>query len=251
MYAELADFFYVWLRTALKNEYPDEFNPELTPKEEEIVENAHWAPQRGTRTEAEKYLTKDAAFFTSGLTRIFQETARHVEDDGLLVFTFHHQANEAWASVLQTVLNADFNVTAVVPVHAEMTSSPHIQDKANISYDAVVVCRKQTEEPKPVQWVDVTDQIYLKAERLVRELESKVNPLASEDIFVITIGKCLEEYSQHYYQGRSYVQHDGEPVGVDEASTAARRGTSGASGRSWTSWWKKPKDDCGRPVWMQ
>jgi putative DNA methylase len=217
MYSELADFFYVWLRTALEDEYPEQFGAHLTPKEEEVIENAHWAPSSGSRTEASQYLTKDEAFFTTGLTRIFQETSRHVEDDGVMVFTFHHQANEAWASVLRTVLNADFNVTAVIPVHAEMTSSYHIADKANISYDAVIVCRKQTEAPKEVQWVDVTDQIYLKAERLVRELEEKLNPLASEDIYVVAIGKCMEEYSQHYYRGESFVKHQGKPVGIDEA----------------------------------
>ncbi|MGI5818115.1 MAG: DUF1156 domain-containing protein [Armatimonadota bacterium] len=217
MYAELSDFFYVWLRTALQDSYPEQFGPDLVPKEEEIVENAHWVPKRGNRTEAAKYLTKDEAFFTTGLTRVFQETARRVEDAALLVFTFHHQAIEAWGAVLRTVLNADFNVTSVVPVHAEMLQSLHIQDKANISYDAVIVCRKQTEAPKEVQWVDVTDQIYLKAERLVRELEERLSPVASEDIYVIAIGKCMEEYSQHYYRGESFVKHRGEPVGVDDA----------------------------------
>ncbi|MGD9496491.1 MAG: DNA methyltransferase [Armatimonadota bacterium] len=210
MYGELSDFYYVWLRSALEAGHTDAFGPLLTPKEEEVVETV-------TRGHGAPFLHKDEEFFTTALTRIFQETARHMEDDGLLVFTFHHQANEAWASVLRTVLNADFNVIAVIPVHAEMRTSLHIQDKANISYDAVIVCRKQTEPPREVQWVDVSDQIWRKAAELVQQLEGRFNPLASEDIYVIAIGKCMEEYSQHYYRGQSFVTHKGKPVGIEEA----------------------------------
>ncbi len=217
MYAELSDFFYVWLRTALADVYPAEFAAPLTPKDEEVVENAHWVPRKGGRTEAALYLTKDQKFFTTGLTRIFAEAGRHLEDDGLLVFTFHHQANEAWASVLRTALDAGYYMTGVVPVHAEMRTSLHIRDKANISYDAVIVCRKQTAEPGRVDWLDLSDAIYVKAEGLIRELETRMTPVAAEDIYVIVIGKCMEEYSRHYWQGRSYVYYEGQPVSIEDA----------------------------------
>lgn len=247
MYAELSDFFYVWLRTALADAYPAEFGRPLTPKDEEIIENAHWAPKTGGRTEATLYLTKDQEFFTNGLTRIFAEAGRHLEDDGLLVFTFHHQANEAWASVLRTALDAGYYMTAVVPVHAEMRTSLHIRDKANISYDAVIVCRKQTAEPGRVDWLDLSDAIYVKAEGLVRELETRMTPVAAEDIYVIVIGKCMEEYSRHYWQGRSYVYYEGQLVGIEDALDGnADRGIRGigeivdqlveeAEGRMWPS----------------
>ncbi len=210
MYAELSDFFYVWLRTALAGDYPETFGRPLTPKDEEVVETV-------TRGHGVAFLTKDEAFFTGGLTRIFDEAGRHLINDGLLIFTFHHQANEAWASVLKTVLDAGFYVVAVYPVHAEMVSSLHIRDKANISYDALIVCRKQVREPERVLWRDVADQVYLRAERLVRELENGARALLPEDIYVIAIGKCLEDYSRHYYRGRSYVTWQDQPVDIAEA----------------------------------
>jgi putative DNA methylase len=126
MYAELADFFYVWQRTALQRDYPDIYGSPLTPKAEEVVNQKSRAPNV-------EFLTKDEAFFTTSLTRIFAEAGRVLKDDGVLVFTFHHQANEAWAAVLKTVLDAGFVVKAVYPVHAEMVSSLHIYDKANIA----------------------------------------------------------------------------------------------------------------------
>ncbi len=215
MYAELSDFFYVWLRSVLAAHYPDAFTRSLTPKDEEIVEQVS---ARGNVA----YLTKDRAFFAEGLTRVFSEAGRYLSAKGLLVFTFHHQANEAWASVLNTALDAGYYMMAVVPVHAENIGSLHIKDKANISYDAVIVCRKQTEAPERAEWQDLTDRIYLKAQRLVRELESQratngQAALAPEDIYVIAIGKCLEEYSQYYFQGHSYVYHKGQPVDVEAA----------------------------------
>ncbi len=218
MYAELSDFFYVWLHTALEDRYPAEFAPPHAPKEEEVVENEHW----GGGSSA---LMKSAEFFTTGLTRVFTEAQRYLALEGLMVFTFHHQENEAWGSVLRTVLDAGMYITAIYPVHAEMQSSLHIRDKANIAYDAVIVCRKQTAEPERIDWIDLSDRIYLKAQQLVRELEYRGQPergdlplpLPPEDIYVIVIGKCLEEYSRHYYNGRSYVTKGGEAVSIDEA----------------------------------
>ena len=83
MYAELSDFFYVWLRSALQPSYPEVFGAPLAPKDEEVVDQKSRAPNV-------PFLTKDEAFFTAGLTRIFDEAGRCLEDDGLMVFTFHH-----------------------------------------------------------------------------------------------------------------------------------------------------------------
>jgi adenine-specific DNA methylase len=210
MYAELSDFFYVWLRSALQPSYPEVFGTPLAPKDEEVVDQKSRAPNV-------PFLTKDEAFFTAGLTRIFDEAGRCLDDSGLMVFTFHHQANEAWASVLKTVLDAGFFVVAVYPVHAENVESVHIRDKANISYDALIICRKQTGEPETTNWRDVADRVYLRAERLVKELEGEARGLLPEDIYVIAIGKCLEAYSRHYYRGRSYVYWQDQPVGIEEA----------------------------------
>jgi len=212
MYGELADYYYVWLRTALLSDHPDVFSSALIMKEEEVVEQV-------TRGHGAAFLHKDEAFFTSGLTRIFAEAREHLDDEGVMVFTFHHQANEAWASVLQTALDAHFIIEAVYPVYAESPYSNHIHDKANISYDAVIVCRKQEDKPPQVEWRDIEDRVFVRAEQLVRELEQRANGnrLAPEDIYVIAIGKCMEEYSKHYFRGQSYVTKGGKPVGIEEA----------------------------------
>jgi adenine-specific DNA methylase len=122
-YAELSDFFYVWLRLGLKDVY-QEFAPEFSPKANEIVENS----TRGkTRME-----------FYKGLSAVFAHVHSKVPDDGLLVFTFHHtdQEGTVWEGLLQSLCDTGFEIVAVYPIHAEREASLHLMDKENVSYDS-------------------------------------------------------------------------------------------------------------------
>jgi adenine-specific DNA methylase len=83
MYSESADFFYVWLRLALKDKY-EYFQSELSPKETEIVVK-----------KVEREWIKSEEDFIEGLTAVFKESGRKLKEDGLMVFTFHHQEEKA------------------------------------------------------------------------------------------------------------------------------------------------------------
>src|SRR5439155_10106439 len=75
-YAELADFFYVWLRLVLKDRYPW-FAPEDTPKREEIIQN--------------QVRRKSQDDFFRELASAFGRVRACLPESGLLVFTFHHK----------------------------------------------------------------------------------------------------------------------------------------------------------------
>jgi adenine-specific DNA methylase len=198
MYSELSDFFYVWLREALKDEY-DYFQSELAPKSAEAVKNS----DRG-KTEED---------FTDSLTRVFAESRSKLKDEGLMAFTFHHGSTDAWASVLGSVLDSGFYISAIYPIQAEMSTSLHIQKKGNIEYDMIIVCRKRDDEPEEGIWSEMEDRIYLEAKEEVEKLRTEDRELTQGDMFVITIGKCLEIYSKHYPE----VYRDGEKVSVSDA----------------------------------
>jgi adenine-specific DNA methylase len=123
MYSKLSDFYYVWLRLALKGEY-EYFRAEYTPKEKEVVVNSVRDRELSREERSNKFL--------KGLTGIFQESKRVLKKHGLLVFTFHHKESDAWSSVLQSVLNAGFYVVSTYPIHSEMSTSTHIYEKQNI-----------------------------------------------------------------------------------------------------------------------
>ena len=188
MYAELSDFFYVWLRLGLKDRYPEAFGPPYAPKGREIVVNE----KQG----------KNEQFFLSGLARVFRECRRVLKDDGLMAFTFHHAEADAWADVLQALLEAGFYVLAVYPVFSEMRTSGHIRGKRARTFDTIVVAHKKTPatERGEISWERLKDEVYRKATESI-EVVRRTHPQLMEDFLpdveTIVFGKCLEVYSQH------------------------------------------------------
>ena len=201
-YAELADFFHVWLRLALKDRYPW-FAPEYTPKGEEVVENR----ERG----------KSREDFYRGLSDVFQRIHDQLSENGLLAFSFHHtdQEGTVWEGLLQALCDTGFEIVAVYPVHAEREASLHLMDKANISYDLIHVCRKRQEDPTPRSWAGIRQEVRRLARAELSEIEKGRygnKPLPEPDVRLICIGKCLELYSAHYdrvldHEGKTYPLH--------------------------------------------
>jgi adenine-specific DNA methylase len=209
MYAEVADFYYVWLKQVLEDEY-EHFNAELTPKASEAVVD------RKGEENVETY--RDEDHFIDVLTNVFSESHDKLRDDGIMAFTFHHKETEGWSSVLRSVLDAGFYVTSLYPIRGEMRGSTHISGKANIEYDMIVVCRKREEEPEEVSWRSLEDEIYFRAQEEINRLEESGSRLTQGDIFAVTMGKCLEVYSRHFPN----VTHEEEQMSVNDAVETIR-----------------------------
>ncbi len=178
-YSELADFFYVWLRLALKDIYPW-FEPELSGRAEEIVQNER--------------LGKSADFFTGGLSRVFTECRRVLKDEGLLVFTFHHNQLWAWQGLAQALLEAGFTVSATPVVRSEGRGEVH-SSEGNIRYDCVFVCRKAPppsgKRPLP-SWPVLQQAILEDAIRWARRTRHSGMPINEVDVRTIVMGKAVE-----------------------------------------------------------
>lgn len=203
MYSELSEFYYSWLRLALKNKY-EYFQSEHIPNSAEVIVNSVQG--------------KEEKDFIEGLTAVFKEVSKKLKKDGIMTFTFHHQEEKAWGAVLQSVLNAGFYIGSIYPVQSESSVNPHIFQKANVRYDMVVVCRKRETESERKHWSVLEDQIYFKVEDELKRLEKHKKNLSSEDVFVVTIGKCLEVYSKHYPE----VYNGENRVSIDEALSSIR-----------------------------
>lgn len=203
-YAELSDFFYVWLRLGLPD-YP-EFAPPLAPKAREIVVN----PKAPVGQASGLPGVKDDTFFRQGLLRCFREGHRVLKDDGPLVFTFHHESPQAWGAVLEAVLEAGFDIRRVWTYHSEKVGGSH---GAGIRFDTMIVCRKRAAEPAAVAWRALQDEIAAEVQQELRRLLDNGAALGLEDVFVITMGKALAVYSRHYPR----VMHEGGAVQVTQA----------------------------------
>lgn len=203
-YAELSDYFYVWLRLALKNEY-SYFLTELTSKSEEIIEN--------------KTRGKSSDDFKEGLKNVFHQCKLNSKDDAPLIFTFHHAEDTAWDALLNAVCEAGYYIEAVYPIHGEAESSLHLMNNEAISYDLIHVCKKRINGSSISKrsWAGVRLEIRQRAREEIKLIESGKygkEKLLPTDINIILIGKCLELYSKHY---GAIVDHEEKPVPIKEA----------------------------------
>jgi putative DNA methylase len=183
MYSELSNFFYVWLRIALQNRYA-QFESEFVPWKNEIIENR--VQEKGEKE------------FLAGLTKVFSESNRILKKDGILVFTFHHKKEQAWAAVLQAILDSGFYVTSINPVRSEMRASTHLHDMENIVYDMVIVCRKRSKTAPSKPWNEIKKRINRSTKKTVEHLIENGERPSKLDTYVMALGKCLEHYSKHY-----------------------------------------------------
>ncbi|SDG75019.1 DNA methylase [Planococcus glaciei] len=203
-YAELADFFYVWLQLGLSEAYPNYFSVDLTPKALEAVTNKARHPENPDE------------FYKRILTEVWRESNRVLKPGGILAFTFHHSEDEPWIAVLESLFEAGFYLEATYPIRSDESKGENAEfGSKKIEYDIIHVCRKRTEEPKRISWARLRKRMI----KDIRQLEAILaNHLASglteSDLQVIRRGKALEYFSKHY--GSVYVE-EGRLFTVKEA----------------------------------
>lgn len=202
-YSELSDFFYVWLRLALKDKYPDYFRADYTPKSLEAVANRAREPE------------DPDGFYQRLLTQCWREAHRALKPSGILAFTFHHSEDEPWVAVLESLFDAGYYLEATYPIRSDETKGEGEFGSKTIEYDIIHVCRKRTEEPKPVSWGRMRREVMADVRQLQAMLENHAKEgLPAADIQVIRRGKALEYFSRHY--GKVYVD-EGRTISVRDA----------------------------------
>ena len=250
-YADLADFFYVWLRLPLRKWYmalPEVayFESEFTPKALQAIDDPAQHPDDREYYEKESFieskhlmriqeLTGDSAlaekdpnplyrpkpssdFYSQTLSAVWAEAGRRLKDGGIMAFTFHHNEDQAWIDVLRALFDAGYVLVSTYPVRSDETKG----DAANaafgskkIEYDIIHVCRKRLDAPDPVSWARMRRWVKDESVRLKNLLEhTHGKTLPESDLRVILRGKSLEFYSRHYGQ---VFTGDGQVLDVRDA----------------------------------
>jgi len=202
-YSELADFFLVWLRLALKARYPNIFNSEESPKALEAVANRAREPEDAD------------GFYQRLLTQCWREAHRTLKPGGIMAFTFHHSEDEPWVAVLEALFEAGFYLEATYPIRSDETKGDGEFGSKTIEYDIIHVCRKRLDEPTRVSWAKMRREVLQDVRQLQQILEHhRQGGLPAADLQVIRRGKALEYFSRHY--GQVYVNEE-RPITVKEA----------------------------------
>lgn len=199
MYAELADFFYVWLKRTAGLLFPEPFAAYLTDKDREAVANPakfkDFAKVRGSGG-AKKRANRD---YQQRMQAVFAEARRTLKPDGIMTLMFTHKASGAWDALAKGLVDAGFVITASWPVNTEAEGSLHIKDKNAAKSTIFLVCRPRpdrAEEADQTYWEDVEPQVKNVVLERVREFQEA--GIGGVDLYLSCFGPALQVFSEHW-----------------------------------------------------
>ena len=198
-YSDLSDFFYVWLKRAIGDLFPELFITPLTPKNLEIIASI-------TRHET---LEDSQKFFESRLSDSFLEVYRVLKQGGVAIVIYAHKTTEGWETMLNGLISAGLVLTASWPVHTEMKARLVAARTAALASSIYMVCRKMERQPLGF-WNELQPKIQVRIERKLAQFWNE--GISGGDFFISAIGPGMEEYSK-YERVETY---SGEMVGVDK-----------------------------------
>ncbi|MFC4516373.1 MULTISPECIES: DUF1156 domain-containing protein [Streptomyces] len=219
MYAELADFFYVWEKRTLGRVLPEYFSDEVTDKENEAVAN----PARFAAFGRKKKQLADADY-EAKMTAVFAECRRVLRDDGVLTVMFTHKRAEAWDTLGMALLEAGFTIETSWPVNTESENSLHIANLNSAASTIMLVCRKRAA-------ADVSGQVFFEdVESEVRQaardalVRFERSGLSGVDLMLSTYGPAMSVISGYWPVHSSQASEDGSVrlLRPEEALSTAR-----------------------------
>ncbi|KYC37325.1 DNA methylase [Scytonema hofmannii PCC 7110] len=176
-YAELSDFFYVWLKRTLGDIFPELFYLELTDKDREAVANPSRFRNMGDNPE--KLANQD---YEAKMAMAFAEYHRVLRDDGVMTVQFNHKDSGAWDVLAKSLIDAGFEITASWAVSTENPQNLHQAQKNAVSSTVLLVCRKRDRQAEQAWWDDVRiairNIVFEKAPDIEKSLTEDSRPAA-------------------------------------------------------------------------
>lgn len=203
-YAELSDFFYVWLKRSIGHLYPEFFRDELTNKDDEAVANpARFkdltpGPSPTRRGGAGKVRELAEQDYENKMAAAFREMYRVLRPEGSLTVMFTHKKVEAWDTLASALIGAGFSIKASWPVHTESEHSLHQAKKNAAASTILLVCRKRETgaSTEPVWWDDIKETVRATARTKAAEFADQ--GMHGVDLYISTFGPALSIISEHW-----------------------------------------------------
>lgn len=219
-FAELSDFFYVWLKRTAGHLYPYLFADRLTEKATEAVAN----PARFAALDKKNSRRLAQADYQAKMTRIFAEAHRVLADDGILTVMFNHKKTEAWDTLGQSLIESGFQIETSWPVHTESEHSLHQAGKAAAASSILLACHKRDIRGQDAWWDDLVPQVRQAARESAERFRAE--GVEGVDLYVSTFGPALSVISRQWPVFTSEVNPDtGQPrrLRPEEALKLARQ----------------------------
>jgi putative DNA methylase len=185
-YADVSDFFYVWLKRTVGRLYPEHFAAPGTPKKAEIVADA--TRHGGSREKARRA-------YEEMMEQSLREAHRVLKPGGELVVVYAHKTTLGWATLMDALRRAGFVVTEAWPLNTEMKSRLRGMDSSALASSIFLVARKRSETSIGSYDTDVHPEL----ERIVRERVETLwdMGIGGADLVIACVGAGLRAFTGH------------------------------------------------------
>ncbi|MYN14976.1 DUF1156 domain-containing protein [Pusillimonas sp. TS35] len=220
-YADLSDFFYVWMRKSLRSIYPSLFSTMAVPKAEELVATPY---RHGSKENAE-------AFFMTGMTKAIHNLALHAHPAFPVSIYYAFKQSETkegsttstgWVTFLEAVIQAGFSIDGTWPMRTEMANRMIGSGTNALASSIVLVCRKRQANAETISRRDFQRQLR---EEMPEALETMIGgetgqtPIAPVDLAQAAIGPGMAIYSKC----EAVLNQDGSRMSVHDALVLINR----------------------------
>ena len=215
-YADLSDFYFVWLKRLLTGhglaQDPFDATNALTPKRLEAVQD---------ESKLIDGKPKDRAYFESKMAMAFTEGRRVLDTNGLGCVVFAHKTTEGWEALLTGLVGAGWVITASWPIATEMRSRLRARASAALATSVHLVCRPRSEDAPVGDWAEVLRELPLRVGEWMERLQKE--GIRGADLVFACVGPALEIFSR--YSKVVDAEEREIPLGGDpEASEPHKRG---------------------------
>lgn len=220
-YADLSDFFYVWMRRSLRSIYPELFGTMAVPKTEELVATPY---RHGSKEKAE-------AFFMDGMTRAIHSLSKQAHPAFPVSIYYAFKQSETkdgsttstgWVTFLEAVIQAGFTIDGTWPVRTEGAGRIIAKGNNALASSIVLVCRKRLITAETISRRDFQRQLR---EEMPEALETMIGgvtgqaPIAPVDLAQAAIGPGMAIYSKY----EAVLNQDGSRMSVHDALVLINR----------------------------
>lgn len=212
-YADLSDFFYVWMRQSLKDTYPKLFSTMMVPKAEELIATPY--RHNGSTAEAK-------TFFEDGMLATCKQIYKYAREDVPVTIYYAYKQSETdtdanttassgWETMLSAIINAGFAITGTWPMRTEMANRSIASGANALACSIVLVCRKRPEEAPQTTRRNLIAILRKELRPALRELQR--SNIAPVDLAQSAIGPGMGVFSRY----RRVLEADGTPMSVRSA----------------------------------
>jgi putative DNA methylase len=184
-YADISDFFYVWLRRTIGHLYPEHFASAGTPKKQEAI--AEPARYGGDKTKAKQA-------YEAMMEQSFAEACRVLKPGGQMSVVYAHKTTLGWATLIDALRRAGFTVTEAWPLDTERAGRLRAMDSAALATSITLVSRKRDGSKTG----SYEDEVRPELEQIVRERVETLwrMGITGADLIIAAVGAGLRAFTR-------------------------------------------------------